>query len=95
MSCGKRKHVRPALALLLLLASAGCVTKPEQVVRAAAAQDLSCPDDKITLTNLDGGTKKHFWQGKFRADGCGKTENYVCTEWDSYNQAPLCHRGTE
>ena len=94
MRCGKKKEVRPALAPVLFLVAAGCVTKPEQVVRTSAAEDLSCPDDKITLTNLDG-PKKHFWQGKFRVDGCGKTENYVCTDWDSYNQAPLCHRGTE
>jgi hypothetical protein len=80
---------------LILLAVAGCITKPEEVVRTSAAQDLNCPDGKITLTNLDTGPKKHFYQGKFRADGCGKTENYVCTEWDSYNQAPLCHPGSE
>jgi hypothetical protein len=71
------------------------VTKPEAVVRSAAVEDLHCSEDKITLTNLDTAPKKHFWQGKYRADGCGKTEDYVCTDWDSFNQAPLCHPGTE
>jgi hypothetical protein len=83
------------LALVVMLASEGCMTSPEEVVRTSASEDFHCPAENIKLTALDAGKRKHSYNGKFLATGCGKSDNYVCNDWDSYNQAPVCHPGTD
>jgi hypothetical protein len=54
------------LALALLLSS--CATYPPVVVRAA--QDFSCPEDRIDTRDLG--------EGGYRAEGCGRMAVYDC-----------------
>jgi hypothetical protein len=61
----------------------GCHSTSVEVVRSQASTDFACAERKIQVTpTKDGDT--------FHAEGCGKSGNYTCEGWDSYNQAPVC-----
>jgi hypothetical protein len=75
--------MRALAAALIVLAVAGCHSTSVEVVRSLASDDFPCPQQKIQVTP---GRDKGTW----RADGCGKSGNYTCEGWDSYNQKPVC-----
>jgi hypothetical protein len=83
------------MPLLLVATVAGCATSDLDAVRSLASHDLKCPKDKIEITRVDNGHSERRGKGKYRADGCGATERYVCDDWDSYAQTPACHPGGE
>jgi hypothetical protein len=76
------KNLGRALALCLI----SCIT-PADVVRQRASLERGCPENQVTVTDLPGGA--------FRADGCGKSEVFVClvqngsTQTCTKEQAPV------
>src|SRR5262245_39805364 len=63
-----RNELLSSFAPLLLV---GCyVTSPEGTARTRAANDFSCTEEQVTMTNVGGLS--------YRADGCGKRATYTC-----------------
>ena len=90
---------RTALTMGLLLL-AGCADPGAQtVVKTQASDDMSC-DEHIQVVQVDttsdggtlhsrGGTR---WTPRaYRASGCGKQRTYICDDWNTYEQKPVCH----
>ena len=60
------RSVQIAVAAVLL---ASC-TGPGDIVRKRAAVERQCPEQSIRISELPGGA--------YRADGCGRSETFVC-----------------
>jgi hypothetical protein len=60
------------VVVLFALSTAGCGDALEDAARARAANDLNCPEDKVTLIEI-GGTS-------YRAKGCGDSAVYDCAQ---------------
>ena len=74
------------LAILAFpLAVVGCHLTSVEAVQVVAADNLSCPEDKVKVTPAQE-------KDTFVAAGCGKKGTYVCEGWDSYNQKPICRQ---
>jgi hypothetical protein len=64
----------------------------EDAARARAANDLRCPEDKVTLVEIEGTS--------YRAKGCGDSAIYDCTQ-STWGAEYLCvpeaegHHGPE
>jgi hypothetical protein len=71
---------RPQLALVALLLG-GCGTA-ENTVRARAAYDFRCDEDRVDVRNISGST--------FEASGCGKRTVYTCSSIDSLTDDIAC-----
>jgi hypothetical protein len=59
-----------SIALFVALTTSCGVTPPSSPPRARAAYDYGCGEDKLTVTNISGGT--------FRVTGCGHDAIYDC-----------------
>lgn len=60
-----------AVLLASLFFLGGCVGMVTNGVRSRASFDLSCPEDQVTVRNLDS------MGNNFAANGCGKKAAYV------------------
>jgi len=91
---------RTILAISLVLL-AGCADPGARtVVKTQASDDLRCDESKLQIVQVDetsdGGTL-HARNGTmmtpraYRASGCGKQHTYICDDWNSYEQKPVCH----
>lgn len=99
------RRPRSALRVLIffVLTAQGCALSGRETVRVLASRELSCPEENIDVTLIERlpppwsrrSNLLYAWRGTFRAVGCGGTAKFICDEWDSYNQAPVCHPGRD
>jgi hypothetical protein len=71
--------MRGAIPTLVVVTLVGCgAAPPERPVRVRAAYDYGCSEDRLTVTNIYGGS--------FRVVGCGHDRIYDCF----YSSASTC-----
>ena len=93
---------RTTLAIALALLAAGCADAAAQTaVKTQASDDLRCAEEKLQVAQIegtsDGGTlharNGTMWTPRaYRVVGCGKQLTYICDDWNSYDQTPICRR---
>ena len=93
--------LRATLAIAVALLAAGCADSGARtVVKTQASDDLRCPPEKLQITQVegtsDGGTLRArngtMWVPRaYHVTGCGKENTYICDDWNSYDQTPICH----
>ena len=81
----------------LSVAASGCATKASTMVQSLAPEELRCTAQKIEVTRFYEHAIRILsarWpqdaRGTYRAEGCGRAVTYLCDQWDSYNQKPIC-----
>lgn len=81
----KRSPTASLLALGLLVVGTFACHGFQPSVRRAMSGDLKCPEDKIEVKELTGGS--------YQADGCGKSAIYECS-WPEGGTRVCTRRGT-
>lgn len=81
----KRSPTASLLALGLLVVGTSACHGFQPSVRRAMSSDMKCPEDKIEVKELTGGS--------YQADGCGKSAVYECS-WPEGGTRVCTRRGT-
>ena len=80
-ACTAASHPATPLLALALVWAAGCAMfGPQTALKQQMAALHGCPEDQVTITSLGG--------SRYRVDGCGSSETFVCGQTDGW----VCNR---
>ena len=92
----------PRILLAAGLFALGCADAAAQtVVKTQAATDLRCGEDELRVTRVDETADGGMLRARngtlatpraYRVSGCGRQLTYLCDDWNTYDQTPICRR---